>query len=252
MSSQHAPSVQIKKSLRTRLRQKTLKFQRIRTKSLKKLKRSLPKVPKGLFSQSSTPCLVSPAGGDVSLAIDEAKEAEQDGLRQDADEGAESHAVEDGTDGPSSDDDLDFPLTNAAESPAADARQDAPRVDALQSLVRLSVKAAEADDMTAEPRLVDLASGMVHSLPMSGVVSVGRSLDCDIVLSQPDICERHLIFIVKQGRVEVEDIGSEGVLVNETLVPKGEFLPQRIPLRREDTITLSPNESPNYIFFCQR
>jgi len=119
-----------------------------------------------------------------------------------------------------------------------------------RALVALSVAAAEQDETIVEPRLVDLCTGMVHLLPRDGVIAIGRGVDCDIVVAFPVVDVRHCVLVCKESQVEVEDVGSNGTYLNDLLVPKGELLPQRIPLRRGDALALSHPDGPKFLFLC--
>jgi hypothetical protein len=123
---------------------------------------------------------------------------------------------------------------------------------AAQALVALSVAAAEQDDLALEPRLVDLCTGMVHTLPNDGVVAIGQCAGCDIIVPFPVVDTRHCVLVSTDGCVVVEEVGSKGTFVNEMLVPKGDFLPQRIPLRRGDTLALSHIDGPKFLFLNGR
>lgn len=127
-----------------------------------------------------------------------------------------------------------------------------PRSQAGQAMVLMSVRAALADVITSEPRLVDLSTGMVHTLPMDGIVDIGRAAACDVVVPFGVVDERHCVLICASGNVQVEDVGEQGTFVNETQVPKGIFLPQHVPLRCEDRIALSDPDGPKLLFLAGR
>lgn len=123
-----------------------------------------------------------------------------------------------------------------------------PTSQAAKKLVALSVAAAEMDETARCARLVDLVTGMIHSLPDDGIVAIGRSTGCDIVLAFPIIDDRHCVLLCNEGRVVVEDVGSKETFVNEMLVPRGDLLPQRVPLLRGDTLALAHPDGPKFLF----
>ncbi|GIV23323.1 MAG: FHA domain-containing protein [Bacteroidia bacterium] len=57
---------------------------------------------------------------------------------------------------------------------------------------------------------------MAHSPSLKRTFLLGRSSECDIVLSHPEVSGRHaLLTIHPDGRVEIQDVGSKnGVYVN--------------------------------------
>eukprot|EP00930_Biecheleria_cincta_P081573 TRINITY_DN706_c0_g1_i2.p1 TRINITY_DN706_c0_g1~~TRINITY_DN706_c0_g1_i2.p1 ORF type:complete len:816 (+),score=172.40 TRINITY_DN706_c0_g1_i2:50-2449(+) len=123
-----------------------------------------------------------------------------------------------------------------------------PTSQAAKKLVALSVAAAEMDETARCARLVDLATGMIHALPDGRIVAIGRSTGCDIVLAFPIIDRRHCVLLCKDGHVVVEDVGSKETFVNEMLVPRGDLLPQRVPLLRGDTLALGHPDGPKFLF----
>jgi len=124
----------------------------------------------------------------------------------------------------------------------------APMSKAMQALVARSVEAAEEDETAAESRLVDLSTGMVRTLPHDGVIAIGCSAGCEIILNFPVVDSRHCVLMCSDGQVYIEDVGDQGTFVNDTQVPKGNFLPQRIILRRGDTLALADPEGPKFLF----
>lgn len=98
------------------------------------------------------------------------------------------------------------------------------------------------------PRLVDLTSGEVYYLPAQGCLSIGRRADCEVVIPRSVVSGRHCVLTCAQGCVQVEDESSNGTFVNETQVPKGFSLPQRIPLRDGDHIYLAQRDGPALLF----
>lgn len=155
---------------------------------------------------------------------------------------------------------LDLTGTCLAEEPGSSAARAAtskeaevsPAAKARQALVARSVSAAVRDEMAREPRLVDLSTGMVHTLPRDGLVALGHCAECDIVVAHPAVSGRHCILLCAEGSVEVEDLDSGDTFVNEIRVPKGELLPQRISLTREDTLALGTLDGPKLLFLSGR
>jgi len=124
----------------------------------------------------------------------------------------------------------------------------APMSKAMKALVTRSVEAAENDETASESRLVDLSTGMVRTLPHDGVVAIGRCAGCEIILNFPVVDSRHCVLMCSDGQVYIEDVGDQGTFVNDTQVPKGNFLPQRIILRRGDTLALADPDGPKFLF----
>jgi hypothetical protein len=145
------------------------------------------------------------------------------------------------------------PLRETAPRGAELAAVEMPISKAAEKLVAHSVKAAEEDQLSVQPRCVDLSTGMVHALPIDGVASVGRNADCDILIDSKLVDSRHCVLVCCAGMVALEDVSSNDTFVNEMLVPKGVFLPQRVPLCRGDTIAFSDvDEGPKLLFLTGR
>ena len=115
-------------------------------------------------------------------------------------------------------------------------------------LVRLSIAAAELDLSAREPRLVDCATGMLHLLPNDGVVALGRRSGCEIPVQSVAADARHCVLVCSCGTVTVEDVSETGTAVNDTPLPKGDFLPQPLRLQRGDVLTLAPPAGPSFLF----
>eukprot|EP00928_Gymnodinium_smaydae_P042897 TRINITY_DN28847_c0_g1_i1.p1 TRINITY_DN28847_c0_g1~~TRINITY_DN28847_c0_g1_i1.p1 ORF type:complete len:831 (+),score=191.22 TRINITY_DN28847_c0_g1_i1:62-2494(+) len=150
---------------------------------------------------------------------------------------------------PESDDDDNVAVALAGEGERRlEQRPWEPASKAAEALVQRSIAAAKADRRAAEPRLVDLGTGMLHSLPNDGVVDIGCAEGCHIRMAFSLVDARHCILLCERGRVSVEDLGELGTFVNDTPLPKGSFLPQRIPLRRGDILALGDPEGPRFLF----
>jgi len=120
----------------------------------------------------------------------------------------------------------------------------------LEEKVALAVFAADSDRSAAAimPRLVDLQTGALHTLPSNGVATVGRRSDCEVVVKDINISSRHCVLLCSHGRVQLEDISSNGTFVNETRVPKGFSLPQHVTLMDGDRISLAQKTGSTFLF----
>lgn len=202
-----------------------------------------------LLPAPEVPCSLSPLpGGDVWAAVEMRRAAEEEGSKSAAASPAPRSPpawpsvskVEDKEPLKTGDHFEDSePSFNYGQMPIS---------QAAKKLVALSVAAAEMDETARCGRLVDLATGMIHSLPDDGIVAIGRSTGCNIVLAFPIIDNRHCVLLCNEGRVVVEDVGSKETFVNEMLVPRGDFLPQRVPLLRGDTLALAHPDGPKFLF----
>ncbi|CAE7559326.1 fhkA, partial [Symbiodinium microadriaticum] len=110
-----------------------------------------------------------------------------------------------------------------------------PDIEQVAVAVLQAKEAASSD----APRLVDLSSGQVFPLPEDGIVAIGRRTDCEVVIPRSVVSGRHCVLLCKNGCIQLEDTSSNGTFVNETQVPKGFSLPQRIALRDGDHIYLA-------------
>ena len=86
-----------------------------------------------------------------------------------------------------------------------------------------------------------------------GETSVGRSPNCGLVIDDPGISRRHAVFLVKDGRCLVRDVGSRngtyrnGGLVTETEVANGDIimlghLPVQVGVAIDDRLSLSDEQ----------
>ena len=81
-----------------------------------------------------------------------------------------------------------------------------------------------------------LASATGDRLELSGEVSVGRSAECDLVVSEGQPSRQHAKIVVEAGGVFVEDLGStNGTLVNGAPI-------QSSPLQPGDRIRIGDVE----------
>ncbi|CAE7267441.1 Chfr [Symbiodinium sp. CCMP2592] len=141
--------------------------------------------------------------------------------------------------------DLDDDMVEVQAEPARSAAVQAePGIDEVAVAVLQAKEAASS----GVPRLVDLSSGQVFPLPEDGIVAIGRRTDCEVVIPRSVVSGRHCVLLCKNGCVQLEDTSSNGTFVNETQVPKGFSLPQRIALRDGDHIYLAQRQGPSLLF----
>ncbi|MFN2449669.1 MAG: FhaA domain-containing protein [Candidatus Baltobacteraceae bacterium] len=92
-----------------------------------------------------------------------------------------------------------------------------------------AVLAGEADEAPAQFRLLPLGDADAPGHAVNGATRVGRSAQCDIVLSDPSVSRNHALLDVQGSTLSVHDAGStNGTFVN------GE---------RIDTHTLAPGDT---------
>ncbi|CAJ1353996.1 unnamed protein product [Effrenium voratum] len=121
-------------------------------------------------------------------------------------------------------------------------------VQAEEPLEQVALAVVHAKEQAGGSRLVDLSSGKVHFLPAHGILSVGRREDCEVVIPRSVVSGRHVVLVCTELGVELEDVSSNGTFVNETQVPKGFSLPQRVGLRDGDHIFLAHRQGPAMLF----
>lgn len=98
------------------------------------------------------------------------------------------------------------------------------------------------------PRLVDLTSGRRRDLIPNSITTVGRKGDCEVLVDSPWVSGRHcMLFCGSDGSVELEDLSTNGTWVNDTRVPKGVLLPQRVGLHQGDSIALGSADRPIFM-----
>ncbi|CAK0892156.1 unnamed protein product [Prorocentrum cordatum] len=98
------------------------------------------------------------------------------------------------------------------------------------------------------PRLVDLTSGKRHDLIPTRITTVGRKGDCEVLVDSPWVSGRHcLLFCGSDGSVELEDLSTNGTWINDTRVPKGALLPQRVQLNQGDSLALGRSDRPAFL-----
>jgi Flp pilus assembly CpaF family ATPase len=80
----------------------------------------------------------------------------------------------------------------------------------------------------------DLKDQRIGEFRLDQVLSLGKAQDCDIVLESPYISGQHALFEAEGPRAYVKSLGMNGVMVNDTDVPRGE----RMELSTDDVISL--------------
>eukprot|EP00747_Dinoflagellata_sp_TGD_P033783 gnl/TRDRNA2_/TRDRNA2_136839_c0_seq1.p1 gnl/TRDRNA2_/TRDRNA2_136839_c0~~gnl/TRDRNA2_/TRDRNA2_136839_c0_seq1.p1 ORF type:complete len:1328 (-),score=308.10 gnl/TRDRNA2_/TRDRNA2_136839_c0_seq1:70-4053(-) len=138
--------------------------------------------------------------------------------------------------------------TAFSERAAADVACEGGESEDDEAAVEKTSAEALPDETCKVPRLVELDGGKVHRLPHNGVISLGRRLDCEVSLKSTVISGRHCVLTIQEGCVEVEDVSTNGTFLNDTRVPKGACLPQRVPLHNEDRLALALRDGPALLF----
>lgn len=110
--------------------------------------------------------------------------------------------------------------------------------------------AAACREPAATPRFVSLVTGCVHRLPHKGILSLGRKGDNELVVASSLVSSRHCVLFCRDGYVEVEDVSANGTFVNDTRLPKGFSLPQRVALRHGDRVALAHLRGPAFLFIA--
>src|SRR6185436_2946380 len=83
--------------------------------------------------------------------------------------------------------------------------------------------------------VIEGVSSLIIALPASGTVTIGRSPECDVQLTDAACSRRHAQLHMHDGMLTLEDLGSHnGTRVN------GERVTGRHPLTSDDVIAIGP------------